>query len=170
MLFNAQAPIPRRYRCIGSNGRISTDVRCHICSAAVKVTALLTLPAAAAAVLCRAARQWHHEESSRFHARLLHALLWAGRCCVVSSSSVFSKNDEASNSWSFDTEKFITEMGDCQPFGNPGDLIEMNKKKCLCVGGTVWEINWKHVFLFINSNCNSARVRTSTSTSITSTD
>ena len=65
MVFNAQAAIPRRYRCIGSNGLTSTDVRCHICSAAIKVTALLTLPAAwtgcsqllAASVLCRAARR-----------------------------------------------------------------------------------------------------------------
>ena len=47
-----------------SNGRISTSVRCYIRSAAVKITALLTLPAAgisvsprlAADVLCRAAR------------------------------------------------------------------------------------------------------------------
>lgn len=120
--------------------------------------------------LCYAALlgEWHHEESRRFHARLWDALLWAGRCCIVSSSSVFSKNVEASNSWSFDIEKCITDMSNCQPFGNPGDLTEINKgKKILCVGGIVWEILWKPFFLFINSNCNSARVRTS---SVTSTD
>ena len=42
---------------------------------------------------------------------------------------------------SFDAEKCVTKMSNCQPFGTASDLTEINKKKKNCVGGIVREIN-----------------------------
>jgi hypothetical protein len=41
--FYQRCCVQRCQRCIGSNGRISTSVRCYFRSAAVKVMAMLTL-------------------------------------------------------------------------------------------------------------------------------
>ena len=87
---------------------VQMDVFPQMCAAIS--AALLTLPAAG---ICGPAfpscwqrmfyaallGERHFEQSRRFH-----ALLWARSCCVVSSSSVFSKNVEAATP---DTQKSV---------------------------------------------------------------
>jgi len=177
MVFNTQVPIPRcldasvvpRMCAAISAALLSRSQYCQLCQSQGP-----TFPRCWQRLFYVALPgKRHYEQSRRFYARIWHALLWAGCDCVVLSSSVFSKNVEAANSWSFDTEKCITEMNNCKPFGTAGDLRERERgerKKNLCLGGIVREIHWKLFFLFINSDCNNAPVRTSSSTSITSTD
>jgi len=63
--------VQRFQRCIGSNGGISTSLRCYFHSAAVKVMALLTLPTAGQAY----PRGWQQQ----FCAALLGGNRWWGK-------------------------------------------------------------------------------------------